>query len=59
LLADEIDDAVFILGPEKGLEMVEKLDDVGAVIVDSHNHLWISKRLQGKVRLTAPPTDGL
>lgn len=59
LLADEIDDAVFILGPEKGLEMVEKLDDVGAVIVDAHNHLWISKRLQGKVRITAPPTDGL
>ena len=36
LLADEIDDAVFILGPEKGLELVESIDGVGAVIVDAH-----------------------
>ena len=35
LLADEIDDAVFILGPEKGLALVESLDGVGAVIVDA------------------------
>jgi FAD:protein FMN transferase len=59
LLADEIDDAVFILGPERGLELVEKLDGVGAVIVDAHNHLWISKRLRGLVRLTAAPSDGI
>ena len=59
LVADEIDDAVFILGPEKGLALVESLDGVGAVIVDAHNHLWISKRLEGKVRLTAAPSDGL
>ncbi len=35
--ADAIDDAVFILGPEKGLALVESLDDTGAVIVDEHN----------------------
>ena len=35
LVADEIDDAVFILGPKKGLELVESLDGVGAVIVDA------------------------
>ena len=59
LLADEIDDAVFILGPERGLELVEKLDGVGAVIVDAHNHLWISERLRGLVRLTAAPSEGI
>lgn len=59
LVADEIDDAVFILGPEKGLALVESLDGVGAVIVDAHNHLWISKRLEGKIRLTAAPSEGL
>lgn len=58
LLADEIDDAVFVMGPEKGLALVESLEGVGALIVDAHNHLWISKRLEGKVRITAPPTDG-
>ncbi len=54
LLADEMDDAVFILGPERGLELVEKLDGVGAVIVDAHNHLWISQRLRGLVRQSLP-----
>jgi thiamine biosynthesis lipoprotein len=57
-LADEIDDAVFILGPKKGLALVESLDDVGAVIVDAHNNVHISKRLEGKLRITAVPTDG-
>jgi FAD:protein FMN transferase len=58
-LADEIDDAVFILGPEKGLALVESLDDVGAVIVDAHNKVWTSKRLEGKVQGVHPPTDAL
>ncbi len=59
LLADGIDDAVFILGPEKGLALVESLDDVAAVIVDAKNKVWISKRLEGRVRMTRAPTDGL
>ncbi len=59
LLADEIDDAVFILGPDKGLALVESLDDVGAVIVDAKNRIWISKRLEGKVRQVHPPRDGI
>lgn len=37
LLADTIDDAVFILGPEKGLKLVESVDGCGAVIVDARN----------------------
>jgi thiamine biosynthesis lipoprotein len=56
-LADEIDDAVFILGPEKGLKLVESLDDVGAVIVDAHDNVHVSKRLEGKLRITGVPTD--
>jgi thiamine biosynthesis lipoprotein len=59
LLADEIDDAVFILGPEKGLALVESLDGVGAVIVDAHNRVWTSKRLEGKVVPVHPPKDGI
>jgi thiamine biosynthesis lipoprotein len=57
LLADEIDDAVFIMGPEKGLALVESLDGVGAVIVDANNKVWTSKRLEGIVRGVHPPTD--
>jgi thiamine biosynthesis lipoprotein len=37
LTADAVDDAVFILGPEKGLKLVESLPDVGAVVVDKDN----------------------
>ena len=58
-LADEIDDAVFILGPKEGLELVESLDGVGAVIVDAKNNLWVSKRLEGKLRITGVPSDGI
>lgn len=59
LQADAIDDAVFILGPEKGLALVESLDDVGAVIVDAKNNLWISKRLHGLLKIVRPPSEGI
>jgi thiamine biosynthesis lipoprotein len=58
-LADEIDDAVFILGPQKGLPLVESIDGVGAVIVDAKNNVYISKRLKDKVVITKPPSEGL
>jgi len=58
LVADEIDDAVFILGPEKGLALVESLDGVAAVVVDAKNNVWISKRLRGKLEVVGTPGDG-
>jgi thiamine biosynthesis lipoprotein len=57
LQADAIDDAVFILGPVKGLALVDSLPDVGAVIVDAKNNLAVSKSLLGKLQITAEPTD--
>jgi thiamine biosynthesis lipoprotein len=59
LTADTVDDAVFILGPEKGLALVESIDGVGAVIVDASNKVWVSKRLEGKWKQIGPPTDGI
>jgi FAD:protein FMN transferase len=59
LTADVVDDAVFILGSERGLALVESLEGVGAVIVDAKNEVIVSKRLQGKVKLLAPPSDGI
>jgi thiamine biosynthesis lipoprotein len=58
LLADLIDDAVFIIGPKLGLELVESLDGVGAVIVDQKNQLWISQRLREKVKVSGLPKAG-
>jgi thiamine biosynthesis lipoprotein len=57
--ADAIDDAVFILGPKKGLELVDSLPDTGAVIVDEHNKVWVSQQLKDKVQILRPPTDGI
>ena len=59
LTADAIDDAVFILGPEQGLKLVESLSDCGAVIVDADNRVWISQRLKPVLRVQHPPTAGL
>jgi thiamine biosynthesis lipoprotein len=58
LEADGLDDAVFILGPEKGLALVESRPGVGAVIVDAQNHVWLSSRLKGVVEVQRQPTDG-
>jgi thiamine biosynthesis lipoprotein len=58
-VADMVDDAVFILGPKEGLELVESLEGVGAVIVDRENRVFVSERLRGKVKLIAPPSDGI
>ena len=55
--ADGVDDAVFILGPERGLELVESLEGVGVVIVDAKNHVSVSRRLDGRVHILKPPTD--
>ena len=58
-VADAVDDAVFILGPDKGLALVQSLDGVGVVIVDRNNKVTVSPRLEGKVHLLAQPTDGI
>jgi FAD:protein FMN transferase len=57
--ADAIDDAVFILGPEKGMALVESIDGCGAVMVDAHNKVHVSKRLEGVLEILRPPTDGV
>jgi thiamine biosynthesis lipoprotein len=58
-LADAIDDAVFILGPKKGLALCAQFPDTGALIVDAHNQVWMSPALQGKLVRTAEPHDGI
>ena len=57
--ADGVDDAVFILGPERGLQLVESLDGVGAVVVDEKNRVFISERVKDRVKLLKSPTEGL
>lgn len=56
-LADALDDAVFILGPEKGLALVASYPDCATLIVDAHNKVWMSPSLEGTLQRLAPPTD--
>lgn len=57
--ADGVDDAVFILGPEEGLKLVESLAGVGAVIVDAKNQVFVSERVKHRLKILKLPTDAL
>jgi thiamine biosynthesis lipoprotein len=57
LLADALDDAVFIMGWKKGIEMIESVEGVGAVVVDDHGKVHTSKRMVGQVQIMKQPTD--
>ena len=57
--AAALDDAVFILGPKKGLALADSTPGCAAVIVDAKNQVWVSKSLEGKLVRTAAPTDGI
>ncbi len=56
-VADGLSTGVFILGPEAGMALIEKLPDVQGVIVSAKNAVLISSGLKGRVTLLAPPTD--
>jgi thiamine biosynthesis lipoprotein len=58
-LADALDDSVFILGPDKGMKLVDSYPDCATLIVDAQNKVWMSKSLEGKLQRTAAPTDGI
>ncbi|MGE5783699.1 MAG: FAD:protein FMN transferase [Myxococcales bacterium] len=59
LTADALDDAIFILGPERGLALVEQTPGIGAVIVDADNRVIVSKRLSDRLVVIRSPTDGV
>lgn len=56
-LSDVLSTGVFILGPEQGMALIEKLPDVEGVIVSSTNQVLISSGLKGRLTMLAPPTD--
>lgn len=48
-VADALSTAVFVMGAKEGLALIEGLEDVEAVLVDSDENIIISKGLSGKV----------
>jgi thiamine biosynthesis lipoprotein len=56
LQADWLSTGVFILGPEEGMALVERLPDVEAVIVTAENEVEVSSGLRDRLRLERQPT---
>jgi FAD:protein FMN transferase len=56
-LADGLSTGVFILGPQAGMALVERLPDVEAVIVTADNDVLISSGLQERIVVHRSPTS--
>ncbi len=57
VLADGLSTGVFLLGPEKGLALVQQQPNVDAVIVTATNAVLMTPRLKGRLTVVTPPTD--
>lgn len=52
VIADGLDTGIFVMGPQRGMELVERLPNVEAVIVDREGHILVSSGLRHRVRFT-------
>lgn len=59
LTADAIDDAIFILGPDRGLALARELGTVGVVMVDAENRVHVTPNLQERLHITRQPSEGI
>ena len=57
VLADALAKGVFILGPEAGMALIEKLPGVEGVIVSATNEVRVSSGLRDKLTVLSAPTD--
>lgn len=48
-MADALSTAIFVLGPEKGMALIQGLDGVEGVIVDSNGKVTTSKGFKGRI----------
>lgn len=56
--ADGLDTGIFVLGADRGMELVEHLDDVEAIIVDQAGQVHISSGLRNRVRIFSEVDGG-
>lgn len=49
-MADGLDTGIFVLGPERGMALVERLPDVEAVIIDAEGKMAVSSGLRTRLR---------
>ena len=57
VIADALAKGVFVLGPEAGMALIERLPDVEGVIVGASNDVLVSSGLRNRLIRLATPTD--
>jgi thiamine biosynthesis lipoprotein len=50
ILADGLDTGIFVMGVELGMQLIETLPDVEAIIVDHAGHVHVSSGLRDRIR---------
>ncbi len=55
VLADGLDTGVFVMGPEKGMALIERLPEVEGVIIGADGTVSVSSGLQGRLQLSPSP----
>lgn len=55
LWADGLDTGIFVMGPERGMALIEALPDVEGVIVDAQGQVHVSSGLRGRLRQPGQP----
>ena len=57
VMSDALDTGVFVMGPDAGMALIERLPDVEGVIVTGANEVRVSSGLRGRLAMLAAPTD--
>jgi thiamine biosynthesis lipoprotein len=57
VLADGLSTGVFLIGPDKGMALIERLPGVEGVIVTEKNNVLVSSGLARRLVVKSPPTD--
>jgi thiamine biosynthesis lipoprotein len=57
VLADALSTGVFVMGPVRGMALIERLPGVEGVIVSDRNEVTVSSGLKGRLIELAQPTD--
>jgi len=50
-LADGLDTGIFVMGPERGMELIERLPNIEGIIVDSADNVHISSGLKNRLHI--------
>jgi thiamine biosynthesis lipoprotein len=59
ILADGLSTGVFVLGPARGMALIERLPQVEGVIVTAENQVLVSSGLKERLEIISAPTGGL